>query len=324
MPNSTPYPPQPSGQQSELTDEVLEIAVDFSNERTLSTIAEICYWINDNFTYGIEANFGRHISDILKTRKTSGCHDYGVLFAALARAKGFVVNYMQTFNVEEIRSYQQNPQNTRSASGHVFCEIWLDGHWILVDPGGACYYKDYDPNNKYFPRAKVLYKKGLDSQDIGIVTGLDMDRATKEVVEKVDLSDYSEPKYEKVPFVRKSGKAGVLETETVGSESEPPDNETLRKYFSDMGLGRLPEGGKMPSDLQKDATFFAPGDNLMLYGTVIQEVQVSARYYSIATKQVVGITGPPVPLKLGGFGSGSALNLPPGEYEYKSMLAMCL
>ncbi len=102
-PTSVSTPPatssrtQTSDLQTELTTEVLSIASNFSDERTLSTIAEICYWIKDNFDCCIEADFGRHVSEILETRHMSGCHDYGVLFAALARAKGFDVNYIQTF-----------------------------------------------------------------------------------------------------------------------------------------------------------------------------------------------------------------------------------
>jgi len=201
-PPTTSTPAQTSGLQSELTAEVLSVASNFSDERTLSTLAEICYWIKDNFDCCIEADFGRHISEILETRHMSGCHDYGVLFAALARAKGFTVNYMQAFNVEQIQSYQANPENITAASGHVFCEVWLDDDWVLVDPGGACYYRGYNPDNKYFPGAKVLYKKGLDSRDIGISDFADMTRATREVVDGVDLSYYSEPEYQKVMLTR--------------------------------------------------------------------------------------------------------------------------
>ncbi len=56
---------------------------------------------------------------------------------------------------------------------------------------------------------------------------------------------------------------------------------------------------------------------MTLYGTVIQEVQISAKYYSVATKESADAPAPPMPLKIGGFASSSAFNLSPGKYEFK-------
>ena len=106
-------------------------------------------------------------------------------------------------------------------------------------------------------------------------------------------------------------------TTPVSTLSEEPDQATFSKYFKDMGLGKLPAGGKLPQDLQQNVTIFSSGDLLTLYGTVIQEVQISARYYSVATKQSVDAGAPPAPLKVGGFGGSSTLNLSAGKYEYK-------
>jgi len=99
--------------------------------------------------------------------------------------------------------------------------------------------------------------------------------------------------------------------------SEQPDKATFEKYFSEMGLGRLPTDGKLPFDIQKNVTVFSLGDNLYLYGTVTQEVQISARYYNVTTKEHVAAGAPPVPLKPGGFASGEIVNLTSGKYEYK-------
>ena len=106
-------------------------------------------------------------------------------------------------------------------------------------------------------------------------------------------------------------------TTPVSTLSEQPDQTTFSKYFKDMGLGKLPAGGKLPQDLQQNVTVFSSGDLISLYGTVIQEVQISARYYSMATKRSVDAGAPPAPLKVGGFGGSSTLNLSAGKYEYK-------
>jgi hypothetical protein len=99
--------------------------------------------------------------------------------------------------------------------------------------------------------------------------------------------------------------------------SEQPDKATFQKYFSDMGLGKLPAGGKLPQDLQQNATIFSSGDSISLYGIVIQEVQISARYYNVATKQSVDAGAPPAPYKVGGFGGAGPLTLPVGKYDLK-------
>ena len=106
-------------------------------------------------------------------------------------------------------------------------------------------------------------------------------------------------------------------TTPVSTLSEEPDQATFSIYFKDMGLGKLPAGGKLPQDLQQNVTIFSSGDLISLYGTVIQEVQISARCYSVATKQSVDAGAPPAPLKVGGFGGSSTLNLLAGKYEYK-------
>jgi hypothetical protein len=106
-------------------------------------------------------------------------------------------------------------------------------------------------------------------------------------------------------------------TTPVSTLSEEPDKATFSKYFTDMGLGRIPAGGKLPLDLHKNISVFAQGDQFAHYGTVIQEVQASALYYNVATKESVNAGAPPTPLKVGGFVGSSTLDLSPGKYEYK-------
>jgi len=211
MPVPPTATPQTSGLQSELTDKVRAVATNFSDEKSLLTIGEICYWIRDNLEcVKTKEPIFRHVEELLGTRQLFGCHDYGLLFAALARAKGFTVNYIQAFDVELIRSYQQNPEDIGSTiRGHVFCEVLVNDSWVLIDPRVPCYYKGYKRNNKYLPGSPgprgsyLLYRKGLDSWDIGIKDRSDMVRAIRELVETADLSDYSEPDYEVVVFQRR-------------------------------------------------------------------------------------------------------------------------
>jgi len=109
------------------------------------------------------------------------------------------------------------------------------------------------------------------------------------------------------------GVLDIVVTETVLSEQ--PDTAAFRKYFSELGIGKLPEGGKLPLDLQKNASVFAPEEKLLLYGSAIQDVTISSRYYNLVTWEEVD--GGQIAQKAGGFASGGTLSLPAGKYEYK-------
>jgi hypothetical protein len=110
----------------------------------------------------------------------------------------------------------------------------------------------------------------------------------------------------------------------LATRSEQPDKATFQKYFSEMGLGKCPADAKSPQDIQRNVTTFTAGDYWTLYGTVIQEVQVSAKYYDVATKQSGDAPASPMPLKVGGFASSSTLTLPVGKYECKVYVANVL
>jgi hypothetical protein len=98
--------------------------------------------------------------------------------------------------------------------------------------------------------------------------------------------------------------------------SEQPDKATFNKYFSDMGLGRLPAGGQLPNDLQKNVTTFTAGDQISLYGNIIEECQLRNAIYDVQAKKVVKEGGLPKPMK-GGFAGAEPLDIPSGKYEFK-------
>jgi len=100
--------------------------------------------------------------------------------------------------------------------------------------------------------------------------------------------------------------------------SEQPDEATFKKYFSDIGLGKLPADGKLPQDLQRNINVFVSGDKICLYGTVTQEVQISTAIYDLGTKKFIGEKQTyPKPLQKGNFAGCGPLDLPAGKYEYK-------
>ena len=99
--------------------------------------------------------------------------------------------------------------------------------------------------------------------------------------------------------------------------SEQPDKATFNKYFSNMGLGKIPPGGQLPVDLQQNATVFTQGDQISLYFSVIQEVQVRTAIYDVAAKKVVKEGGLPGYLTPKNYAGAEPLTVPVGTYEDK-------
>jgi hypothetical protein len=56
----------------------------------------------------------------------------------------------------------QKKRPFNSWSGHVFLEIYLDGKWVLLDPGASRIYVDYSPKSRTLPGNRFAYHKGND------------------------------------------------------------------------------------------------------------------------------------------------------------------
>jgi hypothetical protein len=99
--------------------------------------------------------------------------------------------------------------------------------------------------------------------------------------------------------------------------SEQPDKATYQKYFSELGIGKMPAEVKNPPfDLQKNVSVFTTGDQICLYGTLTQECQIRNAIYDVSAKKVVKTGGLPKPMT-GGFAGWEPVDLPAGKYEYK-------
>jgi hypothetical protein len=99
--------------------------------------------------------------------------------------------------------------------------------------------------------------------------------------------------------------------------SEQPDKVTFQKYFSELGIGKMPAEVKNPPlDLQKNVNVFTAGDQICLYGTTIQECQIRTALYDVNAQKVINKGGLPKPM-MGGFAGWEPVNLSTGEYEYK-------
>jgi len=92
---------------------------------------------------------------------------------------------------------------------------------------------------------------------------------------------------------------------------------TYNKYFSDLGIGRMPPGENVsPLALEKNVTVFKTTDQICLYGNIILECQLRSTMYDTATGKVAEEGGLPKPMK-GGFAGWEPMPVPVGKYEYK-------
>jgi hypothetical protein len=102
--------------------------------------------------------------------------------------------------------------------------------------------------------------------------------------------------------------------------SQQPDETAFKEYFSELGLGKLPENGSFPLDLKKgDNIFISNGkDQMVIYGNLLKDAKLSNAIYDIsAGKNIREKTEFPMVIKKGGFAGSEPVNIPSGLYEYK-------
>jgi len=148
-------------EQITITDNIKNIANNFK-QKDLDLILEILGWISNNFK-NVENDReekmklfrNRTADEIIKSRKVTGCTDYAIIFIALVRAKKIPTKY-----IEAIRKRWLDIGDEDHIEGHVFAECQINDKWYIVDPQEGTIRTDY--------RRYVIFKKGLDSWDIGI------------------------------------------------------------------------------------------------------------------------------------------------------------
>jgi hypothetical protein len=97
----------------------------------------------------------RTAEEIIKSGMVTGCTDWALAFIILARANNLPTKY-----VEAIRNKWLETGTGDYIEGHVFAECFIGGKWYIVDP------QEGDIKTAY--RRFKIFKKGIDSWDIGI------------------------------------------------------------------------------------------------------------------------------------------------------------
>jgi len=131
------------------------------------TLAAIHKWVNAELKYQPDAAYEyRNFDQACAAKLYGGCADYAVVFTALSRACGIPTVFVKTMDADWIREFRANGKST-SWRGHVFLEVFIDGKWRLLEPGGLTMYDDYDPKTRrLLPGDRWAYDKGTDPKEI--------------------------------------------------------------------------------------------------------------------------------------------------------------
>lgn len=174
---------------------------------SLAHLGEIYALIHEYATYSSGgATIGTVTADgILSTRRLSGCHDFALVFAAVARNVGYPAIMVDTADAGWVLQRQSGTKGPYV--GHVFVEVFLINRWILVDPTSG-YYVDQGynpaigairkPGGGYYGGSWSDYLvmfKGLDTQSYGIYSNAELTVAMVSFARRTDLAAVSYPSY---------------------------------------------------------------------------------------------------------------------------------
>jgi hypothetical protein len=137
-------------------------AATLKGKSDLDTIRNVVNWMAANLKYdGNIAYKWRNYDDVMQNKVYGGCADYGIVCGVLLKAAGIPTVWVKTMDVAWIWDFKKG-RRFSSWSGHVFLEVYVNGKWALLDPGGKTLYQNYSPQMKIVPGPRFAYHKGND------------------------------------------------------------------------------------------------------------------------------------------------------------------
>jgi transglutaminase-like putative cysteine protease len=161
---------------------------------SIAQLGEIYFWVKQGFstwsaggkTIGVVT-----VDQLLAERRLGGCHDWALVFAALARELGYPVVLVDTASINWAQDFLSGKKIPYT--GHVFVEVFVGGRWVLVDPTNNWYVdQGYDPANDIIPlkgnvagsNAESLgfyvMRKGQDTWGYGIRSAAELNHLMEE------------------------------------------------------------------------------------------------------------------------------------------------
>lgn len=185
-----------TGTQTKAYDIVKERSREINDNKDISTLAEIFREVTNisNVKSEDPDRFYDNVEYIYE-RGLTGCTDYGLVFAALAREKGIPTVFVQAAKADWVYDAQQNNGRHIYVRGHIFVEVYINGYWYLVDSTAGKAFISYDRNNFNLPNGYIAFAKSLEVLDVNNGASHTREEKTK-VFADFDLDTYEDPMYE--------------------------------------------------------------------------------------------------------------------------------
>jgi len=197
------------GEQSQIPDPSILEGLR-AGEQSLENLEDIYHWLKSEFT-PYKAG-GRTIGlvtvkELLESRRLGGCHDHGLVYAAVARELGYPALMARTSSIAWMEGFQAGMKGPHV--GHVFVEVFLNGRWVLIDSTNGWYVEEnYNPADPVIPLKgpiagsnEEIYgfyveRKGIDTWGFGIHSPEESTKAMDELAHELDLMSIIYPEYE--------------------------------------------------------------------------------------------------------------------------------
>ncbi len=130
------------------------------------TLANILRWMEANLKYEKDRAYEwRNFDTVVSQRCYGGCADQAIVCGVLLQSAGIPTVWVKTMDVDWIWDFKKK-RPFQTWSGHVFLELFLNGKWVLLDPGGSRLYVDYSPSSRILPGNRFAYHKGDDPKQM--------------------------------------------------------------------------------------------------------------------------------------------------------------
>jgi hypothetical protein len=153
------------------------------------------------------------VDELLESRQLGGCHDHGLVYAAVVRELGYPAVMARTCSIAWVKSFRAGEKGPHV--GHVFVEVYVRGRWVLIDSTNGWYVPEgYDPADPAIPltgniagssienEGFYVERKGTDTWGFGIHSPKESTQAMDEFALQLDVGAIVHPEYAFQRFVK--------------------------------------------------------------------------------------------------------------------------
>ncbi len=172
-------------------------------------MGEIYQWIQRGFkpysaggsTIGVATT-----DQLMIERRLGGCHDWGLVFATIARELGYPTVMVDTASIAWAKNYMSGQRG--GFVGHVFVEVFVVDKWILMDSTNNWYIdNNYDPANPVIPLKGAIagpgaetdgfyvMRKGIDTWGYGIHSNAELTKLMQDTATQMKFDSFKYPAY---------------------------------------------------------------------------------------------------------------------------------